>query len=282
MLGWMDDEALARTLTTGRATYWSRSRQEYWVKGDTSGHVQHVREVRLDCDGDTLLVKVDQVGAACHTGDRTCFDADRLDGRSMAEPQARTFGPVVLLGLASGGAGGRRRHPRLGRACRGPASSSSGAMASDRSAHGARRDAARRCAEPRAPRLLGRRPGDPPPGPPRRRRPGRRVRARPAGDHDRRRLHFARLLPRLSWRRPSGADGPSTAPSPAGTPQRCSPPSAAWSPRWPPYASRRPGRRWARATTRLRARSHRSSPRATSSSGRPSTRVMTRRSRTDP
>ncbi|WP_240340999.1 phosphoribosyl-AMP cyclohydrolase [Nocardioides sp. SYSU D00038] len=78
MLGWMDDEALHRTLTTGRATYWSRSRQEYWVKGDTSGHVQHVRGVRLDCDGDTLLVLVDQEGAACHTGDRTCFDADVL------------------------------------------------------------------------------------------------------------------------------------------------------------------------------------------------------------
>jgi phosphoribosyl-AMP cyclohydrolase len=78
MMGWMDDEALRRTLTTGRAVYWSRSRQEYWAKGDTSGHVQHVKEVRLDCDGDTLLVKVDQVGAACHTGDRTCFDADLL------------------------------------------------------------------------------------------------------------------------------------------------------------------------------------------------------------
>ncbi|WP_328827743.1 phosphoribosyl-AMP cyclohydrolase [Nocardioides acrostichi] len=78
MLGWMDDEALHRTLTTGRATYWSRSRGEYWVKGETSGHVQHVKEVRLDCDGDTLLVKVDQTDVACHTGDRTCFDADLL------------------------------------------------------------------------------------------------------------------------------------------------------------------------------------------------------------
>ena len=78
MVGWMDDEALHRTLTTGRGTYWSRSRQEYWVKGETSGHVQHVREVRLDCDGDTLLVKVDQTGGACHTGDTTCFDADQL------------------------------------------------------------------------------------------------------------------------------------------------------------------------------------------------------------
>jgi phosphoribosyl-AMP cyclohydrolase len=78
MLGWMDDEALHRTLTTGRSTFWSRSRQEYWVKGETSGHRQHVRSVRLDCDGDTLLVTVDQEGAACHTGDRTCFDADVL------------------------------------------------------------------------------------------------------------------------------------------------------------------------------------------------------------
>jgi phosphoribosyl-AMP cyclohydrolase len=73
MLAWMDDEALARTLTTGRATYWSRSRGEYWVKGDTSGNVQYVKAVRLDCDGDALLIDVDQVGAACHTGERTCF-----------------------------------------------------------------------------------------------------------------------------------------------------------------------------------------------------------------
>ena len=78
MLAWMDDEALHRTLTTGRATYWSRSRGEYWVKGETSGHVQQVHEVRLDCDGDTLLVVVDQEGAACHTGDHTCFDAGEL------------------------------------------------------------------------------------------------------------------------------------------------------------------------------------------------------------
>jgi phosphoribosyl-AMP cyclohydrolase len=78
MVGWMDDEALHRTLTTGRGTYWSRSRQSYWVKGETSGHTQAVREVRLDCDGDTILVLVDQTGPACHTGDRTCFDADRL------------------------------------------------------------------------------------------------------------------------------------------------------------------------------------------------------------
>jgi phosphoribosyl-AMP cyclohydrolase len=73
MLGWMDDEALHRTLTSGRVTFWSRSRGEYWRKGDTSGHVQYVKAVAIDCDGDALLVRVDQVGAACHTGDRTCF-----------------------------------------------------------------------------------------------------------------------------------------------------------------------------------------------------------------
>ena len=78
MVAWMDAEALRRTLSSGRATYWSRSRQEYWVKGETSGHRQHVRSVRLDCDGDAVLLAVDQVGAACHTGDRTCFDADVL------------------------------------------------------------------------------------------------------------------------------------------------------------------------------------------------------------
>ncbi|WP_439674739.1 phosphoribosyl-AMP cyclohydrolase [Embleya sp. MST-111070] len=78
MVGWMDDEALHRTLTTGRCTYWSRSRQEYWVKGDTSGHVQKVVSAALDCDGDAVLVRVEQTGAACHTGARTCFDADVL------------------------------------------------------------------------------------------------------------------------------------------------------------------------------------------------------------
>lgn len=73
MLAWMDAEALHRTLTTGRATYWSRSRQEYWAKGETSGNRQWVRGVRLDCDGDALLVLVDQEGPACHTGERSCF-----------------------------------------------------------------------------------------------------------------------------------------------------------------------------------------------------------------
>jgi phosphoribosyl-AMP cyclohydrolase len=78
MVAWMDDIALARTLETRKATYYSRSRQELWVKGATSGHTQHVHSVRLDCDGDTVLLEVDQVGSACHTGEHSCFDADVL------------------------------------------------------------------------------------------------------------------------------------------------------------------------------------------------------------
>lgn len=78
MLGWMDDEALRRTLASGRATYYSRSRQEYWRKGDTSGHIQEVVSVSLDCDGDALLVQVNQHGPACHTGTRTCFTGREL------------------------------------------------------------------------------------------------------------------------------------------------------------------------------------------------------------
>lgn len=79
MLAWMDAAALERTLATGEATYWSRSRGEQWVKGATSGSTQRVRAVSLDCDGDTVLLLVEQVGGACHTGDRTCFDAVSLE-----------------------------------------------------------------------------------------------------------------------------------------------------------------------------------------------------------
>jgi phosphoribosyl-AMP cyclohydrolase len=78
MLGWMNAEALRRTLTSGRVTLWSRSRHAFWRKGDTSGNVQFVRAASLDCDGDTLLVQVEQIGVACHTGTRTCFDGDPL------------------------------------------------------------------------------------------------------------------------------------------------------------------------------------------------------------
>ena len=88
----MNDEALRRTLTTGRVTFWSRSRQEYWRKGDTSGHRQYVKAVSLDCDGDALLIEVDQVGAACHTGKRSCFDEGGslpvVEGHRSEEEQA--------------------------------------------------------------------------------------------------------------------------------------------------------------------------------------------------
>ncbi|HEV7957339.1 MAG: phosphoribosyl-AMP cyclohydrolase [Microbacteriaceae bacterium] len=79
MLGYMNAEALRRTLTEGRVTFWSRSRQEFWRKGDTSGHAQYVKRASLDCDADTLLVVVEQVGNACHTGAHACFDVDPLD-----------------------------------------------------------------------------------------------------------------------------------------------------------------------------------------------------------
>lgn len=73
MLAYMNQESFEQTLKTGKATYWSRSRKELWCKGDTSGHYQYVKEIYYDCDEDTLLLKVEQMGAACHTGNRTCF-----------------------------------------------------------------------------------------------------------------------------------------------------------------------------------------------------------------
>ena len=85
MVGWMDDEALRRTLEEGRVTFWSRSRRAYWRKGDTSGHAHYVKSVHLDCDGDALLIEVDQVGAACHTGERTCFLAGGDLGAHVGE-----------------------------------------------------------------------------------------------------------------------------------------------------------------------------------------------------
>ena len=91
MVGWMDAEAVRRTLTTGRTWFWSRSRREYWQKGETSGHRQYVRSVHADCDRDTLLVRVEQIGGACHTGARSCF-ADAL--------------PAVRASSASSAAGG--------------------------------------------------------------------------------------------------------------------------------------------------------------------------------
>lgn len=88
MMAWMNAESLARTLETGRVTYWSRSRQAFWTKGETSGHVQTLMELRVDCDRDCLLMKVDQIGAACHTNRRSCFYTLIEDGteKITAEP----------------------------------------------------------------------------------------------------------------------------------------------------------------------------------------------------
>ena len=84
MLAWMNAEAVARTLATGRVTYWSRSRGEFWVKGETSGHHQRLIEMRLDCDRDSLLVLVDQTGPACHTGRKSCFYSALRGGVEVA------------------------------------------------------------------------------------------------------------------------------------------------------------------------------------------------------
>ena len=90
MLAWMNADAVARTLATGRVTYWSRSRAAYWVKGETSGHVQCLVDLRIDCDRDCLLVLVDQTGPACHTNRRTCFfTAARADAEvELMAPEA--------------------------------------------------------------------------------------------------------------------------------------------------------------------------------------------------
>ena len=90
MMAWMNANSLSETLATGRACYWSRSRQSFWRKGDTSGHIQMVRECRLDCDGDTILLLVDQTGPACHEGTRTCFTR-HLDERGSVGSAQTAF-----------------------------------------------------------------------------------------------------------------------------------------------------------------------------------------------
>lgn len=90
MLGYFNAEALRRTLTEGRVTFWSRSRQEYWRKGDTSGHAQYVRDIRVDCDADTVLVAVEQIGAACHTGSHSCFDDREVPALTVPVPGTPT------------------------------------------------------------------------------------------------------------------------------------------------------------------------------------------------
>jgi len=96
MLAFMNAAAWAATLKTGKATYYSRSRNQLWVKGETSGHVQLVREIRVDCDDDTILLKVEQVGgAACHTGHRTCFYRKVADNALMVT-ETPIFDPKVV------------------------------------------------------------------------------------------------------------------------------------------------------------------------------------------
>jgi phosphoribosyl-AMP cyclohydrolase len=90
MMAWMDRDAVAETMRTGRACYWSRSRRAPWRKGDTSGHIQTVVDIRVDCDGDTLLVLVDQVGAACHTGRHNCFF------RAIRNGELEPIAPVLV------------------------------------------------------------------------------------------------------------------------------------------------------------------------------------------
>jgi phosphoribosyl-AMP cyclohydrolase len=98
MVAYMNAETLRQTLDTGRMTYWSRSRQQVWKKGETSGHIQRVRSVRVDCDGDALLFDVDQVGdAACHTGHRSCFYR-RLDNDTLVDDGKRVFDPDDVYG----------------------------------------------------------------------------------------------------------------------------------------------------------------------------------------
>src|SRR5689334_16425250 len=97
MVGYMNREAVDHTVTTGRVTYWSRSRQKFWLKGETSGHYQHVVEIRTDCDKDCLLVKVRQEGVACHDGYRSCFYRAVVDGElDVVEP--RELDPDAIYG----------------------------------------------------------------------------------------------------------------------------------------------------------------------------------------
>ena len=97
MVGYMNTESLRATVETGHATFWSRSRQKFWVKGESSGHFQNVKWIRLDCDGDALLVGVEQVGAACHAGYRSCFYRELCDGQWQVNCE-RVFDPEKTYG----------------------------------------------------------------------------------------------------------------------------------------------------------------------------------------
>lgn len=99
MMAWMNRASLEKTLATGNTVFWSRSRQKFWMKGESSGHTQRVREIAFDCDGDTLLIQVDQVGAACHEGYRSCFfRSASLDGQTLAVTEPRLETPEQIYG----------------------------------------------------------------------------------------------------------------------------------------------------------------------------------------
>ncbi|MDO4261870.1 MAG: bifunctional phosphoribosyl-AMP cyclohydrolase/phosphoribosyl-ATP diphosphatase HisIE [Eubacteriales bacterium] len=108
MVAYMNEEAFDETLKTGRMTYWSRSRQELWVKGMTSGHFQYVKSLSVDCDNDTILAKVSQIGAACHTGNRTCFYRD------MVKKECRVSNPLEVFERVYGVIRDRKEHPKEG------------------------------------------------------------------------------------------------------------------------------------------------------------------------
>jgi phosphoribosyl-AMP cyclohydrolase len=99
MMAWMNRASLEKTLATGNTVFWSRSRQKFWMKGASSGHTQRVREIAFDCDGDTLLIQVDQVGAACHEGYRSCFFRSAShDGQTIAVTEPRLETPEQIYG----------------------------------------------------------------------------------------------------------------------------------------------------------------------------------------
>jgi phosphoribosyl-AMP cyclohydrolase len=99
MMAWMNREAVEKTVELGKTVFWSRSRQKYWIKGETSGHVQMVKDLAFDCDGDTLLIQVEQKGAACHEGYKSCFFRSIRDaGKTFAETEDRLVDPDAVYG----------------------------------------------------------------------------------------------------------------------------------------------------------------------------------------
>lgn len=99
MMAWMNREALEKTVASGRTCFWSRSRKQFWIKGETSGHIQQVKDIAFDCDGDTLLIQVEQTGAACHEGYRSCFFRSVRDqGNSETITEAQLVSPEQIYG----------------------------------------------------------------------------------------------------------------------------------------------------------------------------------------